>query len=174
MMTATAKIIGEFLIEKELVGHEQLADILRLQDDGDLDFPDAAVESGHVSEDQYLKAVGEFLDIEYRPKIDTQVNSSILSRVPLSFIKENRIVPICEEEGGTCLVAVNDPFVVLGSADVRFIAPVRVGDEVVATAVTVLQKGKKRVLEVSATAGGTEVMKGTMTAFVLDQHVLDD
>jgi general secretion pathway protein E len=110
MMTATAKIIGEFLIEKGLIGHEQLADILRLQDDDNLDFPDAAIESGHVSEEQYLKAVGEFLDIGYRPKIDTQVNSSILSRVPLSFIKENRIVPICEEEGGTCLVAVNDPF----------------------------------------------------------------
>ena len=66
MMTATAKIIGEFLIEKGLVGHEQLTDILRLQDDGDLDFPDAAVESGHVSEELYLKAVGEFLDIAYR------------------------------------------------------------------------------------------------------------
>ncbi len=71
------------------------------------------------------------------------------------------------------MLAVNDPFVVLGSADVRFVAPVKVGDEVIATAVTTLRKGKKRVLEVSATAGGAEVMKGTMTAFVLDQHVLD-
>ena len=48
------------------------------------------------------------------------------------------------------MLAVNDPNVVLGSADMRFIAPVKVGDEVVATATVTESKGKKRVLEVSA------------------------
>ena len=32
------------------------------------------------------------------------------------------------------MLAVNDPFVVLGSSEVRFVAPVRVGDEVIAHA----------------------------------------
>ena len=70
------------------------------------------------------------------------------------------------------MLAVNDPLVVLGSAELRFVAPVRVGDEIVATATRTDQRGKKHVLEVCATVGGREVLRGTMTAFVLDAHVL--
>ncbi|HJL14245.1 MAG TPA: hotdog domain-containing protein [Sandaracinaceae bacterium LLY-WYZ-13_1] len=71
------------------------------------------------------------------------------------------------------MLAVNDPNVVLGSADVRFTAPVKVGDEVEATAERVEQSGKKHRLEVRATVGDREVLKGTLTAFVLDAHVLE-
>lgn len=71
------------------------------------------------------------------------------------------------------MLAVNDPNVVLGSADVRFIAPVRVGDAVVATAVVQEAKGKKRVLDVYAAVGERKVLTGTMTAFVLEKHILD-
>ncbi len=71
------------------------------------------------------------------------------------------------------MLAVNDPHVVLGSADVRFVAPVKVGDEVIASAKVTEEKGKKRVLAVSAKVGDTEVLAGTMVAFVLEKHVLD-
>lgn len=71
------------------------------------------------------------------------------------------------------MLAVNDPFVVLGSAETRFTGPVRVGDEVVATATRTEQKGKKHVLEVRAMVGEREVLTGTMTAFALESHVLD-
>jgi acyl-coenzyme A thioesterase PaaI-like protein len=70
------------------------------------------------------------------------------------------------------MLAVDNPFVVLGSADVRFVAPVRVGDTVVARATRIEHKGKKHVLEVSAAVGEREVLKGTLTAFVLESHVL--
>lgn len=70
------------------------------------------------------------------------------------------------------MLAVNDPFVVLGSADVRFLAPVSLGQTVIAEARVVEEKGKKRTIEVSARAGETEVLKGTMTAFVLETHIL--
>lgn len=71
------------------------------------------------------------------------------------------------------MLAVNDPNVVLGGADVRFTAPVAVGEEVTATAVRTEQKGRKHVIEVSAAVGDKAVLKGTLTTFVLDQHVLD-
>ena len=44
------------------------------------------------------------------------------------------------------MLAVNDPNVVLGAAEVRFTAPVKVGDEVVAAAKVIEEKGKKRVI----------------------------
>lgn len=71
------------------------------------------------------------------------------------------------------MLAVNDPNVVLGSADVRFTAPVKVGEEVIAKASVVETKGKKRRIEVTAHVGDREVLAGTLTAFVLPAHVLD-
>ena len=71
------------------------------------------------------------------------------------------------------MLAVNHPHVVLGSSEVRFLAPVAVGDEVIATATREQQSGKKHVLRVSAKVGEREVLAGTMTAFVLEHHVLD-
>ncbi|NOY54976.1 MAG: PaaI family thioesterase [Actinobacteria bacterium] len=71
------------------------------------------------------------------------------------------------------MLAVNDPNVVLGSADVRFRAPVRVGDEVVATARTMSADGRRREVEVTVDREGETVMGGIFTCFVLDRHVLE-
>ncbi len=70
------------------------------------------------------------------------------------------------------MLAVNDPNVVLGAAETRFLAPVSVGQVVEAQAQVVAEKGRKRSVEVSARVGEVVVMSGTFTTFVLDQHVL--
>jgi acyl-coenzyme A thioesterase PaaI-like protein len=71
------------------------------------------------------------------------------------------------------MLAVNDPNVVLGGAELRFLAPVTVGEEVRAHAEITAEKGRKRTLTVEARVGDKKVLSGTVTAFVLDQHVLD-
>ena len=43
------------------------------------------------------------------------------------------------------MLAVNDPNVVLGSAEVKFVAPVRLGETLTATAELVEANGKKRL-----------------------------
>jgi acyl-coenzyme A thioesterase PaaI-like protein len=71
------------------------------------------------------------------------------------------------------MLAVNDPNVVLGAANVKFVAPARVGDRVQVLAAVVTAKGKKREVEVTAHVGATRVFEGTFTCFVLERHVLD-
>ena len=71
------------------------------------------------------------------------------------------------------MLAVNDPHVVLGAADCRFLAPVREGEEVVARAEVIEEKGKKRTVTARATVAEKIVFEATFTTFVLDQHVLD-
>lgn len=71
------------------------------------------------------------------------------------------------------MLAVNDPNVVLGAADCRFLAPVCEGDDIVATAEVVEEKGRKRIVTATAAVGDKTVFEATFTAFVLDQHVLD-
>lgn len=70
------------------------------------------------------------------------------------------------------MAAVNDPYVVLGKAEVRFSAPSRVGDTLSAKATGGLGEGSKRVVEVEVTGPNGPVLKGTFTCYVLDGHVL--
>ena len=71
------------------------------------------------------------------------------------------------------MLAVNDPFVVLGAAETRFLAPVAVGQRMVAHAQVAGEKGKKRTVEVTVTVDEAPVMTGNFTCFVLPGHVLD-
>ena len=69
--------------------------------------------------------------------------------------------------------AVNDPLVVLGSANSKFIAPVKAGDVVLCKATVISQKGKKREVNVQAFVKEKLVYEGGFTTFVLDKHVLE-
>lgn len=71
------------------------------------------------------------------------------------------------------MLAVNDPNVVLGAADVRFLAPVRVGEVVRCEAKVEEAQGQKRRVAVSASSPGGAIFRGTFTCFVLERHVLD-
>jgi len=70
------------------------------------------------------------------------------------------------------MIAVNDPHVVLGAAEVKFMKPVKAGETVVAEAQVSETDGKKRIVDVSAAKDGATVFEGRFTCFVLDRHVL--
>jgi acyl-coenzyme A thioesterase PaaI-like protein len=69
--------------------------------------------------------------------------------------------------------AVNDPYVVLGASNSKFIAPVKVGDTVMCKATVVSIKGKKAEVDVEAFVNEKLVFEGNFTTFVLPAHVLD-
>jgi uncharacterized protein (TIGR00369 family) len=70
------------------------------------------------------------------------------------------------------MLAVNDPHVVLGAAEVKFLKPVRTGETMVAEARVESVEGKKHVVTVAVTRGSDKVFQGAFTCFVLKQHVL--
>lgn len=70
------------------------------------------------------------------------------------------------------MLAVNDPNVVLGAAESRFLAPVRVGERLVARATVTEAKGKKRTVNCTVETD-RRVFEGTFTCFVLEKHILD-
>lgn len=70
------------------------------------------------------------------------------------------------------MLAVNEPTVVLGAAELRLLAPVAVGQRVVATARVVERPAKKIIVEVEARVGEQVVLTGRLTCFVPAQHVL--
>lgn len=71
------------------------------------------------------------------------------------------------------MLAVNEPTVVLGASEVRFLKPVVVGQTLVARAEVAASEGRKRRVEVGVSRGDVPVMTGTFTCLVPDRHVLD-
>jgi len=71
------------------------------------------------------------------------------------------------------MLAINEPNVVLGSAEVRLLAPVVVGETLLATASLLRTEGKKHFVEVSVTRHATQVFVGTFVCFVPKTHVLE-
>ncbi len=83
------------------------------------------------------------------------------------------------------MLAINEPFVVLGAAESRFLAPVRAGERVLVRAAVTENKGKRSLVRVDAWVlpegplpavgspdPGRKVFEGVFTTFLLPAHVL--
>lgn len=71
------------------------------------------------------------------------------------------------------MLAINEPTVVLGKAEVKFIKPVILNEEVIANAKITDSKGKKNIVNVIVTNQKNElVFEGDFICFVLDKHIL--
>ncbi|MBQ7502325.1 PaaI family thioesterase [bacterium] len=71
------------------------------------------------------------------------------------------------------MLAVNDPNVVLGAAEVKFLKPCVCGESIVAEAEVQEESGRRRSVKVSCRRGEDEVFAGIFTCFVLKNHVLE-
>jgi len=76
------------------------------------------------------------------------------------------------------MLAVNHPNVVLGSAEVRFLKPVAVGERLVARASVEESDGRRSRVRVEVRRGEEArceeaVMSGTFLCFTLERHVLE-
>lgn len=72
------------------------------------------------------------------------------------------------------MLAVNDPNVVLGAADVKFLKPVTAGETIVSEALVNTIEGKKHEVDVRVQHKGQTVFKGVFICFVLERHVLQN
>ncbi|HEX2163870.1 MAG TPA: hotdog domain-containing protein [Thermoanaerobaculia bacterium] len=70
------------------------------------------------------------------------------------------------------MVAVDEPTVVLAAAEVRFAAPVRVGDRLVAAARVEWREGRRRRVAVAVRRGEETVLSGSFECYVPERHVL--
>ncbi|WP_457754046.1 PaaI family thioesterase [Thermococcus sp.] len=72
------------------------------------------------------------------------------------------------------MLAVNEPTVVLGKAEVKFTKPVKVGDELLAKAEVIEDLGRKKVVHVDVFNQKNEkVLEGKFYCYVLEKHVLE-
>lgn len=71
----------------------------------------------------------------------------------------------------TAMLAVNHPNVVLGGAECRFLASVKVGELMKARAVVTNVQGRR--MDVDVFVGDERMFRGTLDCYVLGSHVVD-
>jgi len=72
------------------------------------------------------------------------------------------------------MLTVNDPNVVLGSSEVKFLKPVKLGDILEFEGTIIYSDGHKRIVNViSKKQDGTKVFQGNFKCYILEKHVLD-
>lgn len=71
------------------------------------------------------------------------------------------------------MLAVNEPTVVLATAQVKFLGPVVVGDQIEAEATVQRSEGRKRWVRAVVRCQGKPVGEGEFLAVVPDAHILD-
>lgn len=70
------------------------------------------------------------------------------------------------------MLAVNHPNVVLGGSECRFLAPVKVGDVMIAKARVENEEGKRRDVSSAVYVNEKKVFTGSFKCYILEEHVL--
>lgn len=71
------------------------------------------------------------------------------------------------------MITVNHPNVVLGSANVRFAKPVKLGDEILFKSEVLSGDGRKSLVKVDGFVNDKKVFEGEFICYNLQEHVLD-
>ena len=71
------------------------------------------------------------------------------------------------------MIAVNHPNVVLGSANITFLKPIRVNESITAEAKVTKRQGRKQTVQVAVIKENERVFEGEFICFILDKHVFN-
>lgn len=126
------------------------------------------------------------MELNTHLKLNTQLNGEVIE------LKENYSkialkttdMMIADEQGlvhggfafcaadFAAMAAVNDPYVVLAKSEVKFLAPVKVGQTIIFEANITTTEGIKNSVEVIGSVNEKAIFKGIFYTATLDSHVL--
>lgn len=113
-------LLGEILRREHGVTEEQIENGLAAQTLEGGRLGEHLVRARVVTEEQVLRAVALQLDLGYQEEIEPEdVDPSLLERLPIGYVKQQRCLPLRRTDGGTVVLAVADPLNVTAQDDVR-------------------------------------------------------
>ena len=99
----------QVLVEKGLVTVEDIDTAERVREDQGLRLDQALIQNGALSEQDFLKVMGERLDFDIVDLPNATIEDEAIRSLPSRFVYRNHLAPIARENG-TLKVATSDPF----------------------------------------------------------------
>ncbi len=96
--------LGEYLSESGLVSLEALEAALSKQQNTQEYLGTILIEDGVITEEQLAKALSEQLDIPYIRPYLRMVDGKVFKRLPETFIRHNKILPLSQSNGATTVL----------------------------------------------------------------------
>ncbi len=102
--------LGSILLETSDLTEEQLANAQQIRLESGRRLADVLVGEGWVNSDEILEAMGKQFDLPIRPSIRTdEIDEELIEKIPISFCKNNVMLPLQRELDGSVRVAVANP-----------------------------------------------------------------
>jgi len=134
-------------------------------------FGESLVALGYDPEEKVQEALSMQLDLPWWPAIDPDlVDEAILAKVPISFAKRFRLLPIMVQQG-TLLVAVVDPLDITPLHDLELLLGLPISP--VVTSLIALMTSLNQAYDRLASATAEQVMEDLSTGTQLDKVVAD-
>ncbi|MFC1582714.1 GspE/PulE family protein [Planctomycetota bacterium] len=120
-MAGVRKLLGEILLENEVVTSEQITEALQVQMEqgGNKRIGEILIELGAVDEEEIIRALAEQFDMPVIDLSAIEIPKTILREIPQNVARENNVVPV-EVTDAHLVIAISDPLD-LGTLDnIRF------------------------------------------------------
>jgi len=168
-------LLGRILGEKFNLLDSKLDEALAYQREKGGRLGEALLHLRMLREEELLEALAQQFDLAWLPHLEvSHIDHELIKRVPISFARRYRILPLRYEEG-TVVVATTDPLETVALDDLRLLLgkPIR---PVLTTGLALLACLNRVYDEAASPAGAEQVMEDMAAAENLDQlaHELDE
>lgn len=101
------KKLGDLLVKRGTLTDKQLNDALKKSVDAGVPFPDYVLEHKLVSDQDLAQAYAEYVSVDYLARITDKIaDPTLLAKIPLTFLRENVVMPV-NIEGRTVILTAN-------------------------------------------------------------------
>lgn len=108
------KSVVDILVDKMQLTPEQRAHAETVSAQKSVSLEEALLHLSLISEDDLFEARADHLSLDYYkelPPPETNFDTALMTKVPLAFARQHKLVPICaQEQDGTVLVAMSNPY----------------------------------------------------------------
>ena len=118
MSRKNTKLLGKILLDKGIIGPEELQEVLNAQAAAGGRIGEILVKKGYAAIEDVLMAVASQHNIPWHKNLEFDDKEGVLKNLPLPFLKKNTVVPF-KSDAGTVTVAVDDPFKLQILDDIR-------------------------------------------------------
>ncbi len=116
------KLLGTILVEKKVITPEELQEALLAQKGSPLRLGQLLIKRGIATEDDVLTALSENYGVAYQRHIEFEDPENLFSKIPVYFLKRNKIVPF-KYVKKTIFVAIVDVLNIQPFDDLKMLYP---------------------------------------------------
>ena len=126
-------LLGQLLIDKNLITVEQLDEALKEQKKSGGFIGNLIVKLGYMAQDELFPVLAEHLNVEYIKLKDRHISPEVIKKVPAKFASHYKLIPI-DFKDGILTIAVTNPLDIHTIDDIKLLLgydtkPVLAGEE---------------------------------------------